>query len=138
MRHRYLILLLPLIALLYGCASTMATDLRASPALTYEVDVNVNYQLVHERILSKLRECNGEGGVGGPVIFIPNEIYTEKKKSSIAWVMAHGGLQKYNLQIDINATNADETHIQAFAIHNNWQKTLDLIESWATNPDSGC
>lgn len=134
-----LLMMLPLMALLYGCASTTAGDLRKSPKLTNTIEVNVNYQVAHERILNKLRECNGEGSGGvGVVITIPNEIYSEAEKSNIAWLMSSSGLQKYHLQIDLTAIDSDKTRIQSYAIHSGWQKTLNLIQAWATDPNSTC
>ena len=46
--------LLIVIVLLNGCASARtANELRSSAALTKTIDVEVNYQLAHERILNK-------------------------------------------------------------------------------------
>jgi hypothetical protein len=139
MRNSNLIIIFLLVVLLHGCASINASDLRNSAKITDSIDVDVNYQLAHERILTKLRECNGEGSVGpGSTISIPNEIYSDLKKSSIAWTISGGGLHNYLLQIDLTAIGPNKTHIQSYVVNSNWKKTIDSLRSWATNPNSTC
>jgi hypothetical protein len=129
------LVILPIIALLYGCA-VKVDDLRNSPKTTYTKDVDVNYQLAHKRILTKLRKCNGEGGAAG--VQILSEIYSDIGESSIAWVISNGVENSYFLQIDLTSTGSEKTHIQAYAIHDGWQKTLNLLEPWSTDPNSTC
>lgn len=107
--------------------------------MTAQFTTDQNYQRVYRNLLTKFRECKGEGWAGVFAdIHIVEGLYPDLGEAEISYMMSNFGTKNYYLHIDITKITANKTNVKAYIQLSTWKRSLSRIKPWATNPNASC
>lgn len=126
--------------MLQGCVSTTA-NLKADPGAKMEFTTDQPYQLVYKNLLTKMRDCLGEGQIGMSfaTMIIRNELYPDLGTAEVSQVMENAGVTNYYMHFDIVKLEAKKTSVTGYTQYSiNGQKFLGRAKQWAIDSNSTC
>ena len=104
-----------------------------------EFTVDQNYQRVYRNLLTKFRDCMGEGWAGAFASFhVVEGLYPDLGEAEISHMMTNAGTKNYYMHVEIKEVTADKTSVKAYVQLSTWKRQLEKVRPWATDPAATC